>query len=60
MPTGSKVELTKGGQLVLSDPTSTGIWKSELRGLGVVYATMLDTENFVLASPDGGNLWQSF
>ncbi|KAF3968895.1 hypothetical protein CMV_007257 [Castanea mollissima] len=53
VPTGSKVELTKGGQLVLSDPTGTEIWKSELGGLGVVYAAMLDTGNFVLASQDG-------
>ena len=56
VPTGSKVELTEGGQLVLSDPTGTGIWKSELVGLGVVHAAMLDTGNFVLASQDGGYL----
>ena len=45
VPTGSKVELTKDGQLVLRDPTPTGteIWKSESGGLGVVYAAMLDT-----------------
>ena len=60
VPTGSKVELTKGGQLVLSDPTGTEIWKSELGSLGVVYAAMLDSGNFVLASQDGGHLWQSF
>ena len=28
-------------------------------GLGVVYAAMHDTGNFVLASQDGGYLWQS-
>ena len=56
VPTGSKVELTEGGQLVLSDPTGTGIWKSELVGLGIVHAAMLDTGNFVLASQDGGYL----
>ncbi|XP_075635667.1 G-type lectin S-receptor-like serine/threonine-protein kinase LECRK2 [Castanea sativa] len=62
VPTGSKVELTEGGQLVLSDPTGTGIWKSESgKGyLGVVHAAMLDTGNFVVASQDGGHLWRSF
>ena len=60
VPTGSKVELTKDGQLVLSDPTGTEIWNSESGNLGVVYAAMLETGNFVLASQDGGLLWQSF
>ena len=46
--------------MVLSDPTGTKIWKSELGGLGVVYAAMLDTGNFVLASQDSSHLWQSF
>ena len=46
--------------MVLSDPTGTKIWKSELGGLGVVYAAMLDTENFVLASQDDGHLRQRF
>nr|POE68902.1 g-type lectin s-receptor-like serine/threonine-protein kinase lecrk2 [Quercus suber] len=60
VPTDSKVELTKDGQLVLSDPTGTEIWNSESGNLGVVYAATLDTRNFVLASQDGSLLWQSF
>ncbi|XP_030952774.1 G-type lectin S-receptor-like serine/threonine-protein kinase LECRK2 [Quercus lobata] len=60
VPTGSKVQLTKDGKLILSDPTGTEIWNSESGNLGVVYAAMLDTGNFVLASQDGGHLWQSF
>ncbi|KAM4118032.1 hypothetical protein ACB094_02G170100 [Castanea mollissima] len=62
VPIGSKVELTKDGQLVVSDPTPTGteIWQSESGGLRVVYAAMLDTGNLVLVSMDGSHLWQSF
>ncbi|KAK7844733.1 g-type lectin s-receptor-like serine/threonine-protein kinase lecrk2 [Quercus suber] len=58
--TGSKVELTKDGQFVLSDPTGKEIWKPALDRLGVAYAAMLDTGNFVLASQDTVHLWQSF
>ena len=60
VPTGSKVELTKDGQFVLSDPAGKEIWKPELVLSGVAYATMLDTGNFVLARQDTVHLWQSF
>ncbi|KAK7844728.1 g-type lectin s-receptor-like serine/threonine-protein kinase lecrk2 [Quercus suber] len=60
VPTGSKVELTKEGLFVLSDPTGKEIWKPPLDRLGVAYAAMLDTGNFVLASQDTVHLWQSF
>ena len=59
-PTGSKVELTQDGQFILSDPTGKEIWKPALNRLGVAYAAMLDTGNFVLASQDTVHLWQSF
>jgi hypothetical protein len=60
VPIGSKVELTKDGQFVLSDPTGKEIWKPGLVGTGVAYAAMLDSGNFVLASQDSGFLWESF
>uniref|UniRef100_A0A2N9J8R2 Receptor-like serine/threonine-protein kinase n=1 Tax=Fagus sylvatica TaxID=28930 RepID=A0A2N9J8R2_FAGSY len=60
VPIGSKVELTKDGQFVLSDPTGKEIWKPGLVGTGVAYAAMLDSGNFVLASQDSDFLWQSF
>ena len=60
VPIGSKVELTKDGQFVLSDPTGKEIWKPGLVSTGVAYAAMLDSGNFVLASQDSDFLWQSF
>ncbi|KAK4857214.1 hypothetical protein QYF36_025737 [Acer negundo] len=56
----SKVELTKYGQLILRNPKSTQQWSAELSGIAVAYGAMLDTGNFVLASHDSSNLWESF
>lgn len=51
VPTGSKVELTIDGQLLLNTPTGQQIWKADYsNATGVAYAAMLDTGNFVLAS----------
>ncbi|XVE61281.1 hypothetical protein DITRI_Ditri06bG0027200 [Diplodiscus trichospermus] len=57
---GSKIELTADGQFVLSDPRGGEVWTARSAGTGVAYAAMLDTGNFVLASGDSENLWQSF
>ncbi|OMO49707.1 hypothetical protein COLO4_38442 [Corchorus olitorius] len=57
---GSKVELTKNGQLVLIDQTGKQISTPFSAITGVSYAAMLDTGNFVLASQDSNILWQSF
>ncbi|GKV22191.1 hypothetical protein SLEP1_g32076 [Rubroshorea leprosula] len=58
---GSKVQLTTEGQFVLIDPKGQEVWMANLAGTGTVsYAAMLDTGNFVLASQDSTNLWESF
>ncbi|KAM7273566.1 hypothetical protein ACFE04_028230 [Oxalis oulophora] len=56
---GSKLDLTTDGQLVLYDPDHAQIW-SATAGSGVSYAAMLDTGNFVLATNDSVNVWESF
>ncbi|KAH7560478.1 hypothetical protein JRO89_XS10G0028900 [Xanthoceras sorbifolium] len=60
VPEGSKVELTRDGQLILRDQKGRQQWSAELSGTGVAHASMLDTGNFVLASHDSTNLWESF
>ncbi|KAJ6704729.1 G-TYPE LECTIN S-RECEPTOR-LIKE SERINE/THREONINE-PROTEIN KINASE RLK1 [Salix purpurea] len=58
---GSTVQLTADGQLVLNYQSGTQIWTTpELGGSGAAYGAMLDTGNFVLAGQAGANLWQSF
>ncbi|GLT82252.1 hypothetical protein SLE2022_401370 [Rubroshorea leprosula] len=58
---GSKIQLTKDGQFRLSDSEGKDEWVATLEGFGIVsYAAMLDTGNFVLASQDSNNLWESF
>ncbi|KAB1221109.1 G-type lectin S-receptor-like serine/threonine-protein kinase RLK1 [Morella rubra] len=60
VPRGSKVELTKDGHFVLNDPAGKEMWKAELFGSRVAYAAMLDTGNFVLATEDSRNSWETF
>ncbi|EOY32492.1 Receptor-like protein kinase 1 [Theobroma cacao] len=60
LQSGSKVDLTRVGWLVLRDQTGRQIWTPISTGIGVSYAAMLDTGNFVLAGQDSTILWQSF
>ncbi|XP_018727292.2 G-type lectin S-receptor-like serine/threonine-protein kinase LECRK3 [Eucalyptus grandis] len=59
-PEGSQVQLTANGGLVLTDPRERELWSSGLNGNGLAYAAMLDTGNFILASANHVNLWDSF
>ncbi|GLT59538.1 hypothetical protein SLA2020_323510 [Shorea laevis] len=58
---GSIIQLTIDGQFKLNDRQGKQVWGATLAGVGSVsYAAMLDTGNFVLASQDSTNLWESF
>ncbi|WRX29748.1 Protein kinase domain - like 10 [Theobroma cacao] len=57
----SKVELTSTG-LVLKDPKGRELWRSKSlkNDAQASHAAMLDTGNFVIASRNSGNIWESF
>ncbi|GLT59542.1 hypothetical protein SLA2020_323550 [Shorea laevis] len=58
---GSIIQLTTDGEFKLNDRQGKQVWGATLAGDGIVsYAAMLDTGNFVLASQDSTNLWESF
>ncbi|KAL3516585.1 hypothetical protein ACH5RR_023487 [Cinchona calisaya] len=59
-PQGSRVELTTDGLFSLTDPGGEVIWMPNSSPVGVVYAAMLDTGNFILANYYSSNVWQSF
>ncbi|XP_056162232.1 G-type lectin S-receptor-like serine/threonine-protein kinase LECRK2 [Syzygium oleosum] len=59
-PEGSTVRLTADNGLVLADPKGRELWSSSLIGTGVAYAAMLNTGNFILASTNHVNLWDTF
>ncbi|XVF77436.1 hypothetical protein PTKIN_Ptkin14bG0043000 [Pterospermum kingtungense] len=59
----SKVELINTGHLVLKDPRGMELWRSERltdSDSHVSHAAMLNTGNFVIASKNSGNIWESF
>uniref|UniRef100_A0A5B7AC59 Receptor-like serine/threonine-protein kinase n=1 Tax=Davidia involucrata TaxID=16924 RepID=A0A5B7AC59_DAVIN len=57
---GSTIQLTTDGRLVLNDTKGQQVWNADSAGTGVSYAAMLDTGNFVLAGRDSALLWESF
>ncbi|XP_057779498.1 G-type lectin S-receptor-like serine/threonine-protein kinase LECRK1 [Salvia miltiorrhiza] len=61
VPTGSTVQLSTDGSLVLIHQRSGGIWRADpSQPARVAYAAMLDTGNFVLATNISSILWGSF
>ncbi|GKD47641.1 G-type lectin S-receptor-like serine/threonine-protein kinase LECRK3, partial [Tanacetum coccineum] len=56
---GSKVELTNGLGLVLSDPQGGQVWSSGSIS-DLAYGAMNDTGNFMLVGSDSRNKWESF
>ncbi|XP_042478231.1 G-type lectin S-receptor-like serine/threonine-protein kinase LECRK2 [Macadamia integrifolia] len=60
-PKNSKIELTTGGQLQLTNPTGQELWKAEIiNSSKVAYAAMLDNGNFVLQNKEYHHIWESF
>ncbi|KAJ9139726.1 hypothetical protein P3X46_030433 [Hevea brasiliensis] len=57
---GSEVQPTTDGQLVLNDQSGRQIWNANSVAAGVSYADILDTGNFVLANQNSVTLWKSF
>ncbi|XP_052179350.1 G-type lectin S-receptor-like serine/threonine-protein kinase RLK1 [Diospyros lotus] len=56
---GSKVELTSGKGLVVTDPNGKEVWESGVSN-EVVYGFLNDTGNFVLLGNDSLSKWESF
>ncbi|KAL8214294.1 hypothetical protein R6Q57_003743 [Mikania cordata] len=57
---GSKVELTRGRGLVLSDPQGEEVWNASSSISDVAYGFMIDTGNFVIVGSNSSNSWESF
>ncbi|PWA61740.1 Bulb-type lectin domain-containing protein [Artemisia annua] len=56
---GSKIELTNGLGLVLSDPRGRQVWSSGSIS-DLAYGAMNDTGNFMLVGSDSRKKWESF
>ncbi|KAJ9559382.1 hypothetical protein OSB04_013996 [Centaurea solstitialis] len=56
---GSRVELTGGFGLVLSDPQGRQVWTSGSNS-DTSYGFMNDTGNFVIVGTNSRNIWESF
>ncbi|KAA8520292.1 hypothetical protein F0562_014548 [Nyssa sinensis] len=59
-PEGSKINLTRDGRFILSDPLGQVIWEARNISDRVDHAAMLDNGNFILANIDSSHLWESF
>ncbi|KAI3704990.1 hypothetical protein L1987_75220 [Smallanthus sonchifolius] len=59
VPRGSKVKLTNGIGLVLSDPQGKAIWTSGSIS-DLAYGFMNDTGNFVVVDSNNRKMWESF
>ncbi|CAN1263444.1 G-type lectin S-receptor-like serine/threonine-protein kinase LECRK3 [Linum perenne] len=59
-PSGSTVQLTSGGRLVVADPSGRQLWTPIEASASSSYAAMLDTGNFVLAAGRSFNIWETF
>ncbi|XP_006652106.1 G-type lectin S-receptor-like serine/threonine-protein kinase LECRK2 [Oryza brachyantha] len=57
VPSGSTLKLADGS-LSLRDPSGNEVWNPQVIGVG--YARMLDTGNFMLLGTDGTTKWKSF
>lgn len=58
VPSGSVLQLTSDGALLLRDPSGTEAWNPKVTS--VASASMDDTGNFVLTGADGNTKWQTF
>ncbi|KAG9456699.1 hypothetical protein H6P81_001207 [Aristolochia fimbriata] len=57
---GSKIELTIRGELVLTDHRGRQVWKQDPLSGNISHAAILDTGNFVMVSTTSDQVWQSF